>query len=89
MTVNVGTIGHVDHKPQRILVVDDGCGTAQRLAKMIDMTGIEVVPESEYRAILEAQAPKPAKRLTAADLERIESAEAKRQRKIERNRGGK
>jgi translation elongation factor EF-Tu-like GTPase len=85
MTVNVGTIGHVDHG-QRVLVVDDGRGIGLRLAKMIDMTGVEVVSESEYRAIVDAPAPKPAKRLTAADLNRIEAAEAKRQRRIERNK---
>ena len=86
MTVNVGTIGHVDHTPMRVLVVDDGRGVGQRVAKMIDMTGVEVVSVSEYRAIVEAPAPKPAKLLTAADLERIEVAEVKRQRRIERNR---
>jgi hypothetical protein len=78
--------GSIDPKPRRILVVDDGRGMAQRIAKLIDMTGIEVVSEPEYRAIVDAPAPKPAKRLTAADLNRIEAAEAKRQRRIERNK---
>lgn len=80
--------GSVD-QPRRVLVVDDGRGVGLRLAKMIDMTGVEVVSESEYCAIVDAPAPKPAKRLTAADLNRIEAAEAKRQRRIERNRGAK
>ena len=42
-----------------------------------------------HSALPSLPAPKPAKRLTAADLDRIEAAEAKRQRRIERNRGAK
>jgi hypothetical protein len=39
-----------------------------------------------YSRLPSLPAPKPAKRLTASDLNRIEAAEAKRQRRIERNK---
>ena len=72
MTVNVGTIGHIDP-----VAVIRKCRGALAIALAVN---------SQYGAAPKLPAPKPAKRLTAADLERIEAAEAKRQRRAERNR---
>ena len=79
MTVNVGTIGNVDHA-KRVLVTD-GKNMKLRCALAVALAHCGAIPS--------LPAPKPAKRLTAADLNRVEAAEAKRQRRIERNRGVK
>ena len=101
MKVNVGTIGHIDHgittlsaalipaivkaskeapAPKRVLVVDNGLTSSRTLAMLSALVPgfADMLPD--------LPAPKPARRLASADLERIEAAEAKRQRRIERNR---
>lgn len=79
MSVNVGTVGHIDHG-RRVLVVDN-VGISKRLLWAI-MASSMASPGFELPSL---PAPKPLKRITDADLERIEAAEAKRQRRIERN----
>jgi nucleoside-diphosphate-sugar epimerase len=82
MTVNVGTIGHVDHPKRRVAVIGGGGALTSALALALANGG--------YSGTLpDWPKPKPAKRLTAADLNRIEAAEAKRQRRVQRNRGAK
>ena len=72
MTVNVGTIWHAGHG-RTSLAVALTIGLLRNGYASVDM--LPSLPT-----------PKPAKRLTAADLERIEAAEAKRQRHLERNK---
>ena len=79
MTVNVGTIGHADHPKRRVVVIGGGGALTNALALALAHGGYSGTMPS-------LPAPKPAKRLTAADLNRIEAAEAKRQRRIERNK---
>jgi hypothetical protein len=74
MDVNVGTVGHVD-SPRRVLVVGGGSILGRSGMTALAMMGILGNPMPYMPK------PKPVKRLTAADLERIEAAEAKRQRK--------
>ncbi|WP_296125112.1 hypothetical protein [Pseudomonas sp. Ga0074129] len=80
--------GSIDPKPMRIAVVGSGSGIIGRklgLALLAAMPAIMVSPY-HHSALPSMPAPKPAKRLSAADLARIEKAEAKRQRRVERNR---
>jgi len=80
MSLNVGTVGHVDHG-KKVLIVGDGGAIGRKLgvALIQAMAALPGMPAPRLPA------PKQAKRLTDADLERIEAAEAKRQRRIKRN----
>jgi hypothetical protein len=81
MTVNVGTIGHVDHGKTALAneIRPRGKSRMGAIALALSVAHFYGAPPS-------LPAPKPAKRPTAADLNRIEAAEAKRQRRIERNK---
>lgn len=81
MNVNVGTIGHVDHG-NKVLVVGADSGIIGR--KLGAALAITLTP-GIYSQIPGLPPPKPDRRMTAADLESIEAAEAKRQRRIKRN----
>ena len=82
MNVNVGTIGHVDHG--RTALANEI--HRRRGKSWMGALAIALAVSGQYGTAPSLPAPKPAKRLNAADLNRIEAAEAKRQRRIERNK---
>lgn len=79
MSVNVGTISHIDHPKRRVSVIGGGGALTSVLALALAHSG--------YSGTLpDWPKPSPAKQPNAADIERIEAAEAKRQRRIDRNK---
>ena len=74
MKVNVETIGPA----KKVLVVGGRRNLSSALAIALSASHCITLPT--------LQMPKPAKRLMNADFERIEAAEAKRQRRINRNK---
>lgn len=81
MNVNVGTIGHVDHGKKLLVVGAYSEIIGRKLAAALAIT----LTPGIYSQLPSLPPPKPDRRLTAADLERIEAAEAKRLRRIQRN----
>lgn len=77
--------GSIDPKPRRVAVLGSGSGIIGRKLGLALLAAIMVSPY-HHTALPSLPAPKAAKRLSAVDLARIEKAEAKRQRRAERNR---
>jgi hypothetical protein len=86
MTVNVGTVGHIDHGKD-ILIVGAGNSKLGALGKTILLGGAALGPSFLKQVSDMIPEPKPPKQMTDTDHTRIREAEMKRMRRATKRKG--